>query len=405
VRDRRGHRRLVIAGAVGAAVVVVGAAVSALSGGRGATAELLDTDERIALPAAVDREPHVAWRRPVEAASVIGVGGVVVAAERDGVSAYSARTGVRRWRLPAGPDGQPGISRLGTDRVLLSYGPADHGEGGLRVVVVDAEDGRVRWRYRGQRAEFASGIGEDHVAVLSTFRIGQRDIGVTILSADRGTTEWTADGFPLAVGERTVFMVDDERLVAVDLETGRRRWSRDVSSYDRNENRGAAAVEGTVVLARSDTAVVGLSAADGSFLWSHALAEPAFALRPAGGLVVAIGRSEAVGIDPATGREIWQVGSDAWREYPYVRVESRNGIYALGQAVTRSTATTPTSRRSPTEPSTSRAPGSRSRRSMPTRWRSAGASPSARASQRSPRPTTRWWCPRPTRSSPTGSCP
>jgi hypothetical protein len=326
---------VLIAAAVVASMVVVGAAVGALTGGRATTADLLDTGERIDLPGAVDREPRVAWRRPIEVTSLIGVGEVVVAAGRDGVSGYSARSGERRWWLPAGRDGLPGVSRLGGDRLLLSYGPADHGEGGLRAVVVDAADGRVRGRFRDSHAEFATPLAGHDVAVLSSYRIPHGAVGVTVLSADHGTGRWTTPGYPFATDGDTVYVVDDRRLVAVDLDHGRRRWTRDISRDDRAENRGAVSIGGTVVLTRSDTTVVGLSAEDGSFRWSHRLQRPVNALRSAGGFVVATGGSEAVGLDPASGHELWQARADAWRGFPYLRIEGHDGIYALGRSVTR----------------------------------------------------------------------
>jgi outer membrane protein assembly factor BamB len=334
--DRRAPSRrglLVALGAV-AALIAVSAAVSALTGRHGPAAHVLDSDERFGLPAAVARAPHIAWRRRVDANGLVAVGGVVVAADDHGVAGYSARTGERRWRLPAGRDGLPGISRLGADRVLLSYGPANHGEGGLRALVVDADDGRVRWRFRGLRAEFAEGIGDDHVALLSTAATPRGTVGLTVLSADHGTVEWTAAGYPVATSEDAVYLVDDEHLVAVELDRGRRRWSRDISTY-RAESRGATVVADTVVLARSDTTLVGLSAADGTVTWTHALAHPVSMLRSAGDVVVAIGGSEAVGLDPRSGHELWHAPAEAWRGFPYVDVDGHDGVYALGQGITR----------------------------------------------------------------------
>jgi hypothetical protein len=51
---------------------------------------------------------------------------------------------------------------------VLSYGPANHGEGGLRAVVVDAADGRVSGRFRDSHAEFATPLAGHDVAVLSS---------------------------------------------------------------------------------------------------------------------------------------------------------------------------------------------------------------------------------------------
>jgi outer membrane protein assembly factor BamB len=219
--------------------------------------------------------------------------------------------------------------------VLLSYGPVDHGEGGLRAVVVDADDGHVRWRFRGPRAEFATPLGEDHVAVLSSFGTSRGAVEVTLLSADDGRREWAAGGYPFATDEHTTYLIDDRHLVAVELGTGRRRWFRDISSYDRTENRGAVALGDTLVLARSDTSVIGLSAADGSLRWSHTLDHPAFALRAASGVVVATGQRGAVGIDAGTGEQRWEVASQAWREFPYVQLDGHDGVYALGEGVAR----------------------------------------------------------------------
>jgi hypothetical protein len=58
-------------------------------------------------------------------------------------------------------------------------------------------------------------------------------------------------------------------------------------------------------------------------------------LRSAGDVIVAIGGSDAAGLDPTSGHELWHGPADAWRGFPYVQLDGRNGVYALGQEIVR----------------------------------------------------------------------
>ena len=88
-------------------------------------------------------------------------------------------------------------------------------------------DGDVRWRYF-RRDGCTTPVGEDgDVAVLSSERAGAA-VDLTLLARSDGDVRWSASGYLMGFGGETVYLVRDDRLVALDLSSGDERWNRSV---------------------------------------------------------------------------------------------------------------------------------------------------------------------------------
>lgn len=108
------------------------------------------------------------------------------------------------------------------------------------------------------------------------------------------------------IGDDTVFLESDERLVAVELETGQVLWRRD------HDPIRATAVTDKTVYSREDTGIVAVDAAQGKELWRWQPASGAPTVPPiVGGDMVYSGEyhedaASVYGIDAETGEEVWE---------------------------------------------------------------------------------------------------
>jgi outer membrane protein assembly factor BamB len=221
----------------------------------------------------------------------------------------------------------------GDGLALVTYRAGGGRDGALRVVARDLDDGTVRWSVGAEDGDFASLVGEDQVVVLS--RRGPRHSDVAFHDARDGSEQWTAEGTLIAVGERLVYLLREDALVAVELATGDERWSRDAGLYDALAELRGAEVGDTLLVGRSSRTVAGLSTADGTFRWSRSFEHPLWAMRAGGEVALVFSDDATSGIDPADGAVRWTEDDRGWQAASLLRFEGQDSLHALGDRVTR----------------------------------------------------------------------
>ena len=88
--------------------------------------------------------------------------------------------------------------------------------------------------------------------------------------------------------------------------------------------------------ARSESRVVGLDVADGRLRWSRSFPAAVFVGRVGGDVAVVLGQEETSGLDPEDGAVLWTVDSKDWSTFgTIVGLEGRDGVYTIGQDITR----------------------------------------------------------------------
>jgi len=142
------------------------------------------------------------------------------------------------------------------------------------VYALDGATGNVEWDWTYAKANsFGSTTVVDGTVVLS---IGT---SVVALEADSGTERWRLDrdfANAITVADGTVYAInttyaDPPTLVAIDLETGRERWSAPLTDGRLYWPTPPAVADGMVYQGGVD--IVALSAADGGQQWSRDLGE------------------------------------------------------------------------------------------------------------------------------------
>ncbi|SEQ46009.1 PQQ-binding-like beta-propeller repeat protein [Natrinema salaciae] len=184
------------------------------------------------------------------------------------------------------------------------------GDGAETVVyALDGATGEIEWEwpYPGTNSFGATVVAEGAVVVS----IGT---SVVALEADSGTDRWRVDrdfSDPLTVADGTVYAIDTTyadppTLVAIDLETGRERWTAALADGRPNWPTPPAVADGTVY--QGGLELVALSAADGERRWSRDL-EHAITGAPTvvdDGLYVPVGDGTVAAFD--------RDGSRRWRQ-------------------------------------------------------------------------------------------
>ena len=221
----------------------------------------------------LDGEGRERWRAPRLGLRDVAprlTADVVLAATDDGVAAFRRADGSLVWDVPLG-------QRANTPVVVGRLAVTSTWEGNL--VALDAGDGRVVWK----AALPGPSIGPpatDGTAVAVTWdRVDRRSGGAMAVEGSTGRTRWAVPlpgggvSAPTVTGDRSVVMVaGDLAAHGLALATGERRW--------RTPLEGAGSPE-----------VPPATVDPGSVLVAHRL----------GGLDL---------LDSATGRRLWQVGTD-----------------------------------------------------------------------------------------------
>lgn len=215
------------------------------------------------------------WERDLEAELTGGTGydnGRVVVATRDGeVRALDAATGERLWR------GQVSAAVLSAPAVTESVVAVHSSDG--KLFGLNAEDGSQRWVYdrtvpsltlRGTSAPriaggyFVDGFGSGRIAAIDG-RSGAVEWEATVATpSGRSELERMVDvDAPPVVANGTVYAAAYQgRTIAVDLDTGDTRWSREIPAH-----AGLAVAGGTVYVVDSEDRLWALDARGGDTLW------------------------------------------------------------------------------------------------------------------------------------------
>lgn len=197
--------------------------------------------------------------------------GTVLLASRDGIEAFDAENGERRWdvetvrqivRAPAVYDGQ-----------VFAVGNVD---GAKSLVGLSLEDGSNRWQTEltdGSRS--TEPIATQHGVVLFD------DGSVVVHDRESGTQRREIHSFEgegsspqsIATDDGTLFVTSSSSAVALDVETGTEQWHRDASVY----NPGICIGAETVVLPLDDpefssgaTTISALDRESGEMRWYYA---------------------------------------------------------------------------------------------------------------------------------------
>ncbi len=222
-----------------------------------------------------DLDEH--WRTrlntAVETAPAVASGTVYVGGTDGSITALRADTGEKRWTVTAdsyapelyvgGVEGSPAV----TDGKLLVATDAC-------VVALDAATGAVRWR-----REFPA-AGEPTVSGERLYVVDTDAVTVALDTAS-GETVWrtefeasidTGNRVAPAVAGGRVFLGTTDCLVALDAETGERRWQFPVD-FPRPPSVAVTDTSSTVYVGDDDT-VYALDATDGGERWRETVASP-----------------------------------------------------------------------------------------------------------------------------------
>lgn len=215
------------------------------------------------------------WRRQLSGRIMAGTGvgsqHVVVVDNEGVVRAMRTADGVDQWRQPAG-------AQVLT-RPVVSGGVVLLRTGGGQMLAIEVADGSVRWRSPHRVPELTlRGVSEPLVhrgralAGLANGRLLSIDLatGQTVWSVvvdrARGSNEIARlidlDSRPVIVGDVLFVGAYQGRMMALDVATGKSRWSRKVSVL-----RDLGADDRGIYAVTSKSEVVALRLNDGAELW------------------------------------------------------------------------------------------------------------------------------------------
>ena len=196
----------------------------------------------------------------------------MVVVDNEGVvRAMRTADGVDQWRQPAG-------AQVLT-RPVVSGGVVLLRTGGGQMLAIEVADGSVRWRSQHRVPELTlRGVSEPLVhrgralAGLANGRLSSIDLatGQTVWSVvvdrARGSNEIARlidlDSRPVIVGDVLFAGAYQGRMMALDVATGKSRWSRKVSVL-----RDLGADDSAIYAVTSKSEVVALGLNDGAELW------------------------------------------------------------------------------------------------------------------------------------------
>jgi outer membrane protein assembly factor BamB len=241
------------------------------------------------------------------------------------IRALDTVDGAERWSAPGWADGLNDTDLVPVGGLLVV---------GTSVVVaaLDATSGQRLWELP-RRVDFS------HVAVVDGIVLAgwRGSSGVVALDASSGSRLWGGEepnafdfAARVAAGGGRAYAIYNSELRALDLRTGRVRWTYDVDDGTGRSVNSRPIVGADVVFVVTPSALVAIDAAYGSVRWRTPLA--LFPLFPVGAGVELIGDVLAVltehddgrgvlvrGLDAATGAERWTVPSTGpaalWRPY------------------------------------------------------------------------------------------
>ncbi|WP_265111728.1 PQQ-binding-like beta-propeller repeat protein [Halosolutus halophilus] len=213
-----------------------------------------------------------------------------------GVAAIDLADGSERWRAIPDVD-VSSAATLAHDTVYV---------GGSRkrshVIALDAMDGSERWRFRA--GEYASTPAVfQGIAYVS----GGKEPTVYALDAVDGEERWRVDvdgrvwGAPTISGETVYIGTRKGTVYALAAADGEELWHIEIG----DDVRESLAVTSDMIYVPDRGSIHGLST-DGEGQWSVDASSYVFPPTVAGNSVIVTDRSEAFGLDAATGAEYWR---------------------------------------------------------------------------------------------------
>ncbi len=176
------------------------------------------------------------------------------------------------------------------------------------LIAVDAKTGAWRWHHRREQREGFTIYGAAAAVVADGFAIGAYSDGfVAALDLATGTTRWErriapagdfmdVDGLRVQSG-RLYAAAYSGAVYALDLRTGEQVWEL------RTPTPSRVTVGAGVVVAVTNTQVIGISPIDGKVRWTAPLdGTPAGAAVLAGGMLAVPNTKALLWLDPASGR-------------------------------------------------------------------------------------------------------
>lgn len=229
------------------------------------------------------------------------------------------------WRIDIGEGSDDGERRIvyppvATDNAIFTL------DAGGRVAGWSVDGGRQLWRVDPTPEDEEDGFGGGLAYDDGTIYFSSGFAELVALDAASGAERWRARlgtpsrTAPSVDGGRVFAITIDNRLQAIDAETGRALWSFDAPPATATLLGGAApaAAGGAVVAATTTGELVAFGAANGRVTWDDTLtavrrvgvaeAIPAVRAPPiiSGGQVIAVGAAGFIaGIDFATGGRLW----------------------------------------------------------------------------------------------------
>jgi outer membrane protein assembly factor BamB len=276
------------------------------------------------------------WRRRFDSdTALVGVSGsvAVVHEQRGAVRAIDAQTGRDRWRQPTGAS-SCGPRLVGDVVVVRSSAPT--------VIAYDAESGTERWRLSSdQRCDRLVAAG-DLLLVVARVALTETERQITAHDVQTGSLRWQvqvpgSDQITAQNGVGLVFDAFDD-LIALDLATGARLWSR------QSEETGAAwsgptVAAGPTVGITSRTADEAMALppqmrfvdpASGNERWATVIhPQTSFAFDAADNTLFEFNGGQLVARDPGAGGVRWETGA------AYGRLLARDAFVYLANGFVR----------------------------------------------------------------------
>ncbi len=308
---------------------------------------------------ALDKEDGaMRWRQSTGTATAETMGGTAllvgpaVVVGDGNVHAFARNTGARLWRFQPTEGFLPGLFDLATNGSLIFAGsPSGH-------VYGITSDGRAAWRTHLKDTEddlsaYSPVYSEGRVYVCFRRFRWPTTGGIAVLEAATGALIWRKD-FPalppnhqagcfaqVAVTENVVIGAsDDGHIHAYDRHTGDSAWSAPQLSNlpgdpgsPQMDLRPLAADAGIVVIGSTTSYVVGLEAATGNELWRNSPQRGSiiFPIAVAAGAAYTVGGAlELTSFDLLAGQLRWRRGGEGDETYTARPVVDGDRIYVGG---------------------------------------------------------------------------
>ncbi len=257
------------------------------------------------------------WSNPVIDRGVVyaGIGSLV--SGRSAVYALDAATGDQLWRADIT---NPSLPATPVDGLALGGGRLYVNRGDGVVLALDAATGEERWRAQLPKPQRGAPVYENELVFIAT---GFDGAEIFAMSASNGDRVWMVEhpenpATGAAVLDGTLYVpFDGGDLVAYDAATGAERWrvATGLRAADQTSgpSPGLPLVTGGTIYVTSNgwsgSATEALDAVTGAQEWLSPIGEfsgsaPALA---EGVLLVGSDTGELVGLDAASGAELWRV--------------------------------------------------------------------------------------------------